>query len=1031
MDFFNKYYKYPHFIISVFCIVMVLGFTGFKRLPLNLFPDADYPGASVVVMWPNAMADDVESRVAKKIETTLKSIDMARDITTVSKDGTCVVNIDFEYEKNSSLGVSEVSNAIDKISSQLPKDILPPKIFKITSAVSPVATLGISPKDSSAGLDWVRQVCENDIKEYLLNKKLVSDVEIFGGEIPEVVISADPVKMEKYDLSINDVIVSVSENNLNIPGGIVRNSKKEISVSISGEKKRADLIKNIPVKVKKTGETIYVSDFADVKMSSGFKTFFYHGNYKKGAAVNILRSENGNTYETYKKIKEFLPELKKKYPDFNIEITDTPGEIIKLSVSNMINALKSSIILTGIVIFIFLAGTRATLLTLISIPVTFLLTFAGMYLFGIELNLVTLTGIILAVGLLVDDTVVVAENIDRHLREYKKPLHKASADGVKEIFAADFSGTMTTIAVLIPVMFVGGYTQQILRPLSIVLTMSLFSSFIVSVTLIPLLFPYLKKETRPEQFISRKMEKISSFIIEPSVRFFDFIFKISADKKYFLIIPMILFLGLSLKQIPIAGRNLMPPMDTGIVIVDLKTWPGTPIDETENKAFEVEKIIKNIKGVKRVSVLGGSEPGKISFGAKRTTNEVKITIALNDRFSREKSIWDIKKDLRKEIEKINGIKSFEVYEYGATPLSSISAPIDLMITGKDPEILDKYADIVEEKLKKVRGITDVSRAWNKDKPEIQIIPDFEKLKRFGLSSSELGKYLNASSSGIDVSFFNVKNHQGFFVNLKFEKSEQDIINYLKDLNIKTTNGFVSLSELADFKTVFKRETNTRKNFENSVNIKGFRDLAPISFIQKDVQKIVNGLELPYGYEISQEGEKKAMDESFGGLKSSILISIVLVYFFLVISNKSFVLPFVIMLSIPFAMTGAVWAILISGESFCMPAFMGLILLSGIVVNNAILLLDFIAEKRSKGVCRFEAVSLAIQKRTRPVLMTAASTAAGMLPVALKLAVGLERLAPLAVVAVGGLIVSTFLTLFFIPLFYSIADDLIYFFSSDK
>ncbi|MDY0132950.1 MAG: efflux RND transporter permease subunit [Desulforegulaceae bacterium] len=1027
MDFFKQYQNYPHFMISVFCIVMILGFTGFKKLPLNLFPDADYPGASVVVIWPNALADDIESRVAKKIETALKSIDMARDITTISKDGSCVVNIEFEYGKNASLGASEVSNEINKISSQFPAGVLPAKIFKITSASAPVAVLGVSPKNSSLGLDGIRQICDNDIKEYLLNASLVSDVEVFGGQIPEVQILADPLKMEEYNLSLNEVILALSQNNLNIPGGIIRTDSQEISVSLIGEKTRIDLIKDISVKVTDSGETIYLSEIAKVKMGESFKTYFYHGNFKKAVAINILRAENSNTYEAYKQIKEILPKLQKSYPDFNIEITDTPGEIIELSVSNMINALKSSILLTGIVIFIFLAGTRPTFLTLISIPITFLLTFAGMYFFDIELNIVTLTGIILAVGLLVDDTVVVAENIDRHLREYKKPAVKASVDGLKEVFLADFSGTMTTIAVLIPVMFVGGYTQQILRPLAIVLTMALFSSFIVSVTLIPLLFPYFKKETKIEKLISNTMEKLSSFIVSPCIKFFDFIFKKSVNKKYFFIIPMIFVLVISLRQIPLAGRNLMPPMDTGIVIIDFKTWPGTPIDKTEEKAFEIQEILKKIEGVKRVSVLGGSEPGKISFGSKRTTNEAKITIALVDRFQRDKSIWDIKKDLRKSLGQIQGIKNFEVYEYGATPLSSISAPIDLMITGKDPDILDKYAEIVEKKLKKVKGITDVSRSWNKDKPEIMIIPDFEKLKRLGITPLDLGKYLNASSTGIDASFFNVKNTQGFFLNLRFGQAEQEIINFLKNLSVKTNKGFLPLIELAEFKTEFKRETNTRKNFENSVNIKGFRDLAPISFIQKDLDKIINELSLSHGYEIFQEGEKKAMDQSFGGLKSAILLSIVLVYFFLVISNKSFVLPFVIMLSIPFAMIGAVWAILLSGESLCMPAFMGLILLSGIVVNNSILLLDFISEQRKKGASRFGAVTMSIKKRTRPVLMTAASTIAGMLPVAMKLAVGLERLAPLAVVAVGGLVVSTFLTLFFIPLFYYIADDLLNFF----
>jgi multidrug efflux pump subunit AcrB len=1029
MDFFKKYQNYPHLIISVFCILMVLGFTGFKKLPLNLFPDANYPGVSVVVIWPNAVADDIESRVAKKIETSMKSIDMAREITTVSKDGSCVVTVEFEYEKDPSLGAAEVSNEIDKISSEFPKGVLPPKIFKITSASSPVAVLGISPKNSHTGLDTIRQLAENDIKEDLLNKSLVSDVEVFGGEIPEISVVADPLKMKKYNLGLNEVLTALSADNLNIPGGIIRSSSEEISVSLKGEKTRADLIKNISVKVKPSGETVYISDIADVKKGQSFKTSFYHGNFKKGVALNILRAENGNSYDTYKQIKKPLPDLKKRYKDLNIEITDTPGEIIELSVSNMINALKNSIVLTAIVIFIFLAGTRATLLTLISIPVTFLLTFAGMYAFGIELNIVTLTGIILAVGLLVDDTVVVAENIDRHTKEYNKPLLQASADGVKEIFTADFSGTMTTIAVLIPVMFIGGYTQQILRPLALVLTMSLFSSFIVSVTLIPLLFPYLKKETKAERFISRKIEKISDYIVSPSIKFFNYIFRVSVRKKYLVIIPMLIVLGLSMRQVPLAGRNLMPPMDTGIIIIDLKTWAGTPIDITEEKAYEAEEIIKTIEGVKRVSVLGGSEPGKISFGSKRTTNEVKITIALTDRFSREKSIWDIKKDLRLSLARINGIKNFQIYEYGATPFSSISAPVDIMITGPDPDVLDKHADIIKDKLKNIRGITDVTRSWNKDKPEILILPDFEKLRRIGLTAEDIGRYLNASSSGINASYFNVENNQGFFVNLNFGKTDQDISEFVKNIKIKTKTGFVPILELAEFKTDFKRETNTRNNFKNSVNIKGFRDLAPISFINKQVEKIINNQKLPAGYEFSREGEKKAMDTSFKGLKNAVILSVVLVYFFLAVSNRSFVLPFVIMFSIPFAMIGAVWAILISGESMCMPAFMGLILLSGIVVNNAILLLDFTTEKRKEGFSRVEALSAAIQKRTRPVLMTAASTAAGMFPVAMKLAVGLERLAPLAVVAVGGLIVSTFLTLFFIPLFYSIADDFLNFLKS--
>jgi multidrug efflux pump subunit AcrB len=690
----------------------------------------------------------------------------------------------------------------------------------------------------------------------------------------------------------------------------------------------------------------------------------------------------------------------------------------------MVSSLRSAVLLTVFVIFLLLARTRATALTVISIPFTFLLTFAGMRLLGLELNIVTMTGIILAVGLLVDDSIVIIENIDRHYRSGGESAYRAARSGTREIYLADFSGTLTTVSVLLPIMFVGGYPQQILRPLALTLSLALIFSYLVSITVIPLLAPYLLGSSRMEDKVARLLEWLSSWIIAPLQSFFVYIYQTGSRLRWLFIPLGMIVLVLSMRQMPLAGKDLMPPMDTGILMVEFETASGTPVEQTQKTVVRMEDILKKYSGVVRMSTVGGAEPGVISFGAERTPQEGVITVHFVDRFTRDKSIWEIESELRTAFAQLPGIERFSVYEYGATPLSSISAPIDVQIAGPDPQILDGLAAEAEDRLQEVPGLNGISRSWDRSKEEVAITLDHRRMAAYGITVSQISRILSATTQGIQVSTLRVPGQKDIQVRVRLAADDAWSIQDLRDVTVMSAQGPIPLREVADFEHSLTQDRFIRDDLQSVVNIYAYRDTMAISHLQAGVEKALAKMEIPPGYSFSQEGEIKYMNESFSRLGQAILISLVLLYFSLIPIFRSFGQPIVIMVAIPLAFIGVSWGMLLAGKHFCMPASMGMILLSGIVVNNSILLLDFINQARTNGLARQEAIVQAIQTRTRPIVMTAASTMAGMLPIAMEMAVGLERLSPLAVVAIGGLLVSTFLTLVYVPIFYTVFDDVL-------
>ena len=1021
MSFVEGYLRRPYLLLSVVLALAAVGVVGFFRIPVNLFPDSERPQVAVVTVWPGASADDVAADVSRTIEKELSTLERVRRVTSTSNDEISVVTAEFEYAKSLDAAATDVANALGRIRPSLPVDIRPFQVLKISSATPAVLTIAVSSKPGS-GLDlaMVRRLAENPIKEQLLRVPGVANVEVFGGWQSVVEVTLDADKLQALRLSAGQVAQAIGTWNRNIPEGLVNSSGTQILLKNQGQVARASELGDIVVR-NANGQPMYLRDVATVRAGVQERQSAYHGNGKPAIAINIQRAPSGFALPTIRAALAKLPSLQAQYPGLNFEIADTQGELIERSVGNMKDALRDAILLTMLVIFIFLADLRGTLLAAISIPFTYLITFAFMWLFGFEFDMVTLTGVILGVGMLLDDAIVVLENIERHYHKLGRDIHESVIGGTEEVMVAVLSGTYATVAVLVPIIWIGGFVQTVLRPLSLTLSIALLASYVVSVTVLPMAAPLLLrigsgKRSRFELALDRV---VNGGILQRVENFFARTAMLAVEHKVLFLVPAILLLIFSGRVLmPLVGRDLMPPMDTGIFRVTFETYPNTSLAASEQVLSRAEALIRHQPAIVRTSAMLGSEPGLLSFGSGRNPQQAFITVHLTDRFHRQKTMWQISDEVLADLQTIPGIRFPAVYDYGATPLSTVRSTVDLMISGPDPAVLDSIAKDVEKRLQSVGGLRATARTWTRDRVEYRFIPDRDRLAAYQVDASAVAAQISASVKGTPATMFRVPQEDSVPVLVQLD-AQRRTPSTLETIPVATPLGMVPLSSLGRVERAVVPTLHTRQALNETIDVLGYRSTAAVTHIDANVEQALAGLQLPPGYRISDEGEQKMMAESFTALLSAMALGLVLLYFSLVPAFRSFLHPLTIMVAIPLGMIGATWAMLLAGKHGCMPSFMGMILLAGIVVKNSILLIDFVEEGRRRGMTVREALAESVRVRTRPILMTAFGTAAGMMPIALEWAIGLERLSPLAVVAIGGLLVSTFLTLIYVPLIYDL------------
>jgi len=1006
---FERFIKKPYTIISLLGIFLFLGVYGYNSLNRKLFPDSNRPEVALVIQWGGATAKDLASKVAVVVERELYTIDKVRRVYSTTIDEVSVIRAEFEYTKDIDTAVSDVSNALSRIKALLPPSIKEPRIYKITSATPPVMVIGVSGKD----LMLIREILENDIKNKLLKVEGVANVDIFGGYKKEIIVKVDKEKLNSLGLNTAKVVAILSKNDRDYALGSLDLERGKFLLKIEGKRDQIEKIRNLPLT-----PDIKLKDVATITYSNYDNTALYFGNSKESIALAIQRATDADVIKTINAVEKKLEEIKRQYPALDFEITDTQKDTIEQSIANMFESLRDAIVMSTIVAFFFLASLRQVLVVLFTIPLVYASTVAMMYMVGIEFNVVTLTAIILALGLLLDDAVVVMENIERHYKELNKPIEQAVIEGTKEIMFADLSGTITTMVALVPIMFVGDYPQTIFRPLVGTLLLALGASYIISITTVPLLsLKFLAIQNRYVLAFERGFSKISNAFNNGAKEFFKGLAKSAMESKliatsYFLIL-FILFVISAKGVMPLVGQELMPPMDTGIVKIQVQMDSNLPIQESAKTLKEIDKILQKVAPLVRVSASIGSEPGVLSMGSGSGIDNISITATYVNRFERKKTIWEIEREIRKEIAKLPNIKYFSVFDYGATALSSIRGNVDVMLSGDDFKELKEAGDKLYKVLLHTKGLVNISKSWELDKEVFILKIDEEKALSYEITSKDIATQLALYLRGAFSASKSVKNSNDILVRVWGDNRRM-----IKEFTLTTPKGLVPLEEIATLTKKVQPNVITREGLEYTIDIYGFREKAAISHIMANFEKAFKGTKLPPTIKMAQAGDIAQFTDSAKRMVKAVIFGVLLIFFVLVPMFNSFKAPLLIIFSIPLTLIGAAWILLLLDYHTSMPAMMGFILLSGIIVNNAILLIEFALMGIEQGLSAKEAMLRSIDVRTRPVLMTAFATTAGMLPVALGWAIGLERLAPLGAVAIGGLMVGTFLTLVFIPIVFT-------------
>jgi multidrug efflux pump subunit AcrB len=1011
---FDFFYTRPYLLYSLITAFFVLGVYGLVVMPKNLFPDSDRPTVIVMTQTPGATPNVVAATVSKPIEMELSSLALIRQVSSTNIAGMSIVTAEFEYAKGLDPAALDVNNAINKVRGRLPSGANP-SIYTSGAFTLPADIFALSPKNDNMSIADVRKLVDSDMKPALLRNSAVGNVEVFGGWQSAITIRVDPFKAKSHGVALDKIAATIGALDRDLPVGFSKGKDSFYTITYYGERDRVEELENLSL-----APNVRLSDCATVAWDSQTRFSGYLGNGKPAIAVAIQRAPGGSVLDTSKAGRAEIDKLKARYQNINFELTDTQRILIETANTNMLGALREAIIFTLLVILLFLGNFRAIIAALASIPMVFFATIAIRWMIGGDLNVVVYTAIILALGMLVDDAVVVLENIERHLKEMKEGLQNAIIHGTKEVIGPVFAGTIATIAIMFPFLYVGDFPQQIYRQLISTLIIALLVSYFLSITFIPSLCFYLyrkgHKKMKVEVWLEMFYENTFGRLIGPYISILQFSHgRWSIARRVAMTLGVLVVLVISVKNVmPLIGKDLMPPMDTGIIKAHVKFSANETVDQAEERLQPFIKWLHDRPEVVMSSITFGSEPGILSLGSGSLPSEAKMTINCTNRFEREKNIWQIEDDIREQLMALKNVKAVDVYDFGATPMSSIKAPVDTRLYAEDYHILPAAARKAAAAMSTVKGFTSVNTSWDNDFTEARLEIDTNKALAYGMTPTAIAAQLPLAGIPVALSG-NLVSMNTQFVRLYFDNGFDGKLENLALIPIQTDKGPVPLATLAQITYGFTANKIERNQMLYSVDVSGYRRTRPVSILTADTVQALKEAGIK-GVKMDQQGDIFQMKDSFARIIKAISIGIVLLLMCLIAIYQSTRMAIVMILVLPLSMIGASWGMLSFNKPSCMPSMVGIMLLFGIIIKNSVLLIDFYQQHRNKGESPFDSAVESVRVRFRPVLMTAFGTIAGMIPIALEWAVGLEKLSPLADVAIGGLLIGTILTLVYIPMF---------------
>ena len=1017
MSIFKSAVNKPITTLMIFTGVVVLGIFSLINIPIDLFPEMDPPYISVMTTYPGANASDVETNVTRILEDGFNTVNNIKQITSVSSDNLSVVSIEFDWGSDLNEASNEVRERIDLIYRSLPEGIDRPTIFKFNMSMLPIIFYAVTAEESYPGLD---KILEEQLVNPLNRIEGVGSVNVTGAPKRYIYIEADPLKLQGYNLTIEQIAGIIQGENLNMPSGSVKMGMMDYQLRVQGEIQESRELEQLVVG-NYGGAAVYLRDVATVRDTIRDLSLEERIDGKEGVRLFIMKQSGGNTVQIAKDIKAAVAELSKNLPpDIQIrELADT-SEFIENSVNNLQNTIFWAIFFVILVVMFFLGNWRATMIVAVTIPVSLIVAFIYLYMTGSSLNIISLASISIALGMVVDDAIVVLENITRHVQRGTS-VREAAIYATNEVWLSVVVTTMVIVAVFFPLTLLGGMTGVLFKQLGWIVTITVVTSSLAAITLTPVLTTLLLNGKR-----SNKPKKEKKPFAEPFLRWMENFYEKSltvalANKKKVIVVSFMIFAG-SLMLTGLISAEFIPETDQGQISASIELTNGLRVEETIKVTRQIEEIIRG--GFPEVELSSSSsgadeDGGMMSLFSTTGSNIISLTLRLSPAPERERSVWQIAQLLREELDRIP-----EIAEYSLSAGSGMmggGSTVDVEVYGYDFNTTTLFAHQLREQIASVKGAADVQVSRKDDKPELQLVLDKEKLAQNALNTAMVASALRNRVTGITASSLREDGDE-YDIVVRYQEEYRSSISQLEAFTIVNQLGQkVMLGEVGSIEEFFSPPNIQRKGRERMVTVSASPSGISLGDLAAEIETIIGSSDIPAGVTINIGGDYEEMADSFADLGLLLIISVILVFLVMASQFESFAVPLVIMFSIPFSFTGVILALLITNTTLSVIAGIGAVLLIGIVVKNGIVLVDYINLMRDRGYPLNSAITHACKLRLRPVLMTAMTTILAMIPMALSTGEGSEIWTPMGITLIGGLLFSTLVTLILIPVIYGIVS----------
>lgn len=1006
--------KRPIATIMVVLLILLLGSVSLSRLNIDLLPNMSFPMAAVMTSYQGVGPQEMENLITKPLEGVLGAVTNLKNISSISTTGQSLIILDFNWGTNMDFVTLEMREKIDLVKRMAPQIGISPMVFKFNPAMLPIAQFGLS---GFKDLVKLKRLAEKELIPRLERIEGVASVGLTGGLTREIRIEIDQEKLAFYELDLQLIGNILRMENLNLPSGKIKEGQNEYLIRTTGEFSGIEDIGQIMLPSKKMG-VIPLAAVAEIRDTYQEVTQMARMNGQPSMGFVLQKQADANTVRVTKNVFAEIEKIEAEYRGLTITPIMNQASYIEESIANVTKNAIFGGLLAILILLYFLKNIRSTLIIGTAIPISIIATFNLIYFSGLTLNLMSLGGLALGIGMLVDNSIVVLENIYR-FRQRGLDRIEAAKKGVGEVATAIMASTFTTIVVFLPVVFVEGIASQLFNQLALTVTFSLLASLGVALTFIPMVSAQIL--TIPPHFSSKKQD--DGRVVEFIKRHYKSVLAWTIKRPWLIFGLVIVSLIASLGIIPLLGTEFIPEMDQGEIRITLNLPNGTALEKTEKVIGLIEKRVETIPEVETVFTSIGSR-GNLMMNSSSQSEVGEVLIKLKERSSSEKTTQEIAEDIRKQLVNVSeakiGVEAQGVFGFSGT----FNQPVAIQIYGPDLQILKKLADDIVKQIENISGLREAEHSIEAGRPELQIKIDRQKTAQFGITAAQIGLAVQKAVQG-DIPTRYKSNGQEYDVRVQLKWDDRKDIAALKKILVTSPLGMqIPLETLAQLEIVEGPGLIERRNGTRMVEVTAGLFGRNLGEVNQEIKEVLaKNIALPEQYSIQYGGQYREMWSAFSSLGFALILAIVLVFMVLAAQFESLLQPLTIMITIPLALIGALFSLWITGFNISVLSIIGMILLSGIVVNNAIVLIDYINTLRALGKNTDQAIMQAGLIRLRPILMTSLTTILGLLPLVLIRDEGSEIQIPMAAVVIGGLIFATFLTLIVVPNIYILLDRL--------